>query len=304
MSGQWKKVVQVRFKGGRYEERALDQIALAEVLQLQKVLTETAKELWRHENPESGRLPNRFEERVNLCLRKICKGSTSVDLEVYLEKPEQGELWDREPTEANAAVKLACEVFTAAGRAQLLPERLPKWLVGDYAKIGQGLQETESLEFGPPGKRRVPVTARQREHLLQFAESSYEDTVEVTGEVLEVDVKHRRLQLWKDANTPIAVAFNEDQEEKVTRALAEHRSVRLKVVGRGVHSPQGKLENIKEVTELRVSPAGEEQFDPHARPIEEIIAEIASEVPPEEWAKVPKDLAENLDHYLYGAPRR
>lgn len=37
--------------------------------------------------------------------------------------------------------------------------------------------------------------------------------------------------------------------------------------------------------------------------IAEQIAEIAREVPEEEWAKVPPDLAENLEHYLYGHPK-
>jgi len=37
------------------------------------------------------------------------------------------------------------------------------------------------------------------------------------------------------------------------------------------------------------------------KPIWEIALEIGSSVPESEWAKVPKDLAENLDHYLYGA---
>jgi Arc/MetJ-type ribon-helix-helix transcriptional regulator len=39
------------------------------------------------------------------------------------------------------------------------------------------------------------------------------------------------------------------------------------------------------------------------RPIWEIIAEIGREIPEEEWAKLPTDMASNVDHYLYGAPR-
>ena len=30
---------------------------------------------------------------------------------------------------------------------------------------------------------------------------------------------------------------------------------------------------------------------------------IAAEVPPEAWDNVPTDLAQNLDHYLYGFPK-
>ncbi len=40
------------------------------------------------------------------------------------------------------------------------------------------------------------------------------------------------------------------------------------------------------------------------RPIWERIAEITASVPPEEWEKLPTDLAANHDHYLYGAPKR
>jgi predicted DNA-binding antitoxin AbrB/MazE fold protein len=45
------------------------------------------------------------------------------------------------------------------------------------------------------------------------------------------------------------------------------------------------------------------EFDPRARPLEEIIAEIAAKVPPEAWDTLPDDLSDNLDHYLYGTPR-
>ena len=40
------------------------------------------------------------------------------------------------------------------------------------------------------------------------------------------------------------------------------------------------------------------------RPIWEIIEEVGAQVPDSEWAKVPQDLAKNLDHYLYGAPKQ
>lgn len=39
------------------------------------------------------------------------------------------------------------------------------------------------------------------------------------------------------------------------------------------------------------------------RPIWERVADISAQVPPEEWAKLPKDLSKNVDHYLYGAPK-
>lgn len=43
--------------------------------------------------------------------------------------------------------------------------------------------------------------------------------------------------------------------------------------------------------------------DPKAKPPWQIALEIGASVPDEEWAKLPSDLARNLDHYLYGAPK-
>lgn len=34
-----------------------------------------------------------------------------------------------------------------------------------------------------------------------------------------------------------------------------------------------------------------------------LIEEISSQVPQEQWAKLPSDLSKNLDHYLYGSPK-
>jgi len=35
-----------------------------------------------------------------------------------------------------------------------------------------------------------------------------------------------------------------------------------------------------------------------------VIAEISSEIPDEEWEKLPSDGSVNHDHYLYGAPKK
>jgi hypothetical protein len=41
-----------------------------------------------------------------------------------------------------------------------------------------------------------------------------------------------------------------------------------------------------------------------ARSIEEIAAEFAARVPPEAWDELPADLTDQLDHYIYGTPKR
>jgi hypothetical protein len=41
-----------------------------------------------------------------------------------------------------------------------------------------------------------------------------------------------------------------------------------------------------------------------SKPIEEVIADIVADVPEAEWEKLPSDLSEQLDHYVYGLPKR
>ena len=128
--------------------------------------------------------------------------------------------------------------------------------------------------------------------------------VEVSGEVLEADVRQRHFQLWLTDRSHVSVSFSESQEGEVTTALRDHNQVRMKVKGRGELSPQGKLLKITRVDEITIQPAGEVPFDSTARPIEDVIAELAAQVPQAEWDRLPDDLTDNLDHYLYGTPKR
>ena len=43
---------------------------------------------------------------------------------------------------------------------------------------------------------------------------------------------------------------------------------------------------------------------PETRPIAEVLAEIAAAIPAAEIAKLPPDFTDQLDHYLYGTPKR
>jgi hypothetical protein len=51
-------------------------------------------------------------------------------------------------------------------------------------------------------------------------------------------------------------------------------------------------------------PAGQEAPQAAHKPIWEEILELTADVPDEEWDKLPTDLAEQHDHYIYGTPKR
>jgi hypothetical protein len=54
-----------------------------------------------------------------------------------------------------------------------------------------------------------------------------------------------------------------------------------------------------------VYPAEENSTVAHdTRPIAEVLAEIAVTIPPAELATLPPDFTDQLDHYVYGTPKR
>jgi len=304
VSRQWKEVVRLAFRGDRFRDHALDLSAITEMGRFQNMIAETAKALWYADNPQRQRLPARFEERTRLCLRRIEEASAAVPLEVYLGEPEELELSEREPVEANQAVALACEVLRAAERDEPLPDRFPRTLIPEYERFGQGLTEHEAIQVIRAGEEPARVTPRSRARLAALAEGPYEDHVDVTGQVLEADIRQGRFQVWLDDGTGITACFSPPQESEVIDALRGHRTVRLQVIGRGEFSASGKPLRVTEVEEMRLHPVGEVAYDSTARPIEEVLAELAAEVPEEDWRRLPPDLTDNLDHYLYGTPRR
>jgi predicted DNA-binding antitoxin AbrB/MazE fold protein len=61
---------------------------------------------------------------------------------------------------------------------------------------------------------------------------------------------------------------------------------------------------LPEGAEVRVElAAGKKEFDPNTPPIEEKLRAIMADVPKEEWDRLPADLTEHLDHYIYGTPK-
>jgi len=64
--------------------------------------------------------------------------------------------------------------------------------------------------------------------------------------------------------------------------------------------PDKKQEEVLALVDQMLK-EGRPQTRKNARPIWEIIEEIASEAPPGTWDDVPTDGSVNHDHYLYGA---
>jgi hypothetical protein len=305
MSGRWREVVRLKFQGQRFHDRALDLSALAELSQFQRIVAETASVLWRAAHPERERLPAHFDDRTRLFLRRVDEGSAVAPLEVFIEDPETPELFEPEVPELDEAIKLTRTVFFAAAADEPLPDNFPRSLVPEYERFGQDLREDESIEIQPvSGNQVARVSATSRARLAALVQTTYEAQADLVGEILEADVRQRRFQLWVDEKTPVTGPFPPEMEDRVTTALREHRETRVRVRGRAEFSPQGRPIRILSLDSWEMAPIEGGAAAVSAPRVEDMLQDLASEIPVEDWKQLPPDLSSNLDHYLYGTPKR
>jgi len=305
VSSRWKGITRLRFKGTRFNDRALDAAALEDVQRYLRLIEEMAKELWRAEHPERERLPAGFEEQNRTYLRQIQRGSAVAVIEARVDDKGQTEFLDRDAETLLSAAELGHTTYAALVRNKPLPERLPKRLVNDFAELGKSLGNDDVLEIkAATRKLYVAYRPQYRDRWGAFAVKPYESRLTQVGEIFEADVKHGRFQVWTERGGALPASFKPEQEAFITSALKDHNSVRVRVAGRGEYTADGKPVRFIEVTGLTIEPREPLLFDPNAPSIEEEIEEIWKDMPASEWSKVPADLSDNLDHYLYGAPKK
>lgn len=97
------------------------------------------------------------------------------------------------------------------------------------------------------------------------------------------------IHLPEDLESPILEAVHNGRYASIDDAMVEAASLLVQRL---------KLEQAQQPA------TSQAQAAPEHKPIWEVVDELRKNVPPEEFAKLPKDGAEQLDHYLYGSPKR
>ena len=124
----------------------------------------------------------------------------------------------------------------------------------------------------------------------------YQDSVEVTGRVLEVNILKKQCQLWLDDDTYVPLAFTEEQEPRIATALKAHKDRELTVRGVGEYTPDGVLKRVVRADELILA-YDNRILEPvvskgsSAHDLMDRIAELGRGIPEEELARIPTDLS-------------
>ena len=291
----------LRFDGERFADHALDVDCVGELAAYKRLVMECAKELWRRAHPDYERLPKGFEERLTLRFAEVTPGSTVVPLRrvVVQEQP----LLDFDD-EFDQAAALIDEAIVAADGDELLPTALPRNVIPLFRDFGRSLFESETLFVQSRHcAAAAPYTAKARQRLAEWTEATYEDVVDATGEVNMANVRGGAFEITLLAGQQaVKGKFTEVQEAEVLAALQSHATTRLRVQGVGEFSQSDRqLRKLLRVDFVAAATTTEPAFVEGIKPIWETLAELGASVPDDVWNKVPTDLAQRLDHYLYSS---
>jgi hypothetical protein len=126
----------------------------------------------------------------------------------------------------------------------------------------------------------------------------YNEHVAITGEVCSADIDAYHFVVRIEGGVKVSASFSHELENVILDAFRGHASLRLHVSGLGrFDSGSGLLEQIDPIASVEVVSTVPEMVENHVSPWDDILR-IASEIPPELLASLPRDLSKRVDEYL------
>jgi hypothetical protein len=292
----------LRFDGARFAGHALDVDCTRELIAYRDLVLECAKELWRRKNPDRTRLPKGFDDGFRLQFSELTDGSAVVPLQRAW-TADRGTVDWVDLEEFDEAADLIDAAIVAANEDKLLPEALPSNVVLLFSAFGKSLRDDEVLfTRARHAGQEAAYTAKARKTLGNWVAATYEDTVEVVGEVQMASVKGQFTLQLKDSGQVVTGKFTPAQEEQVLEALRLHKTLQLKVRGTGEFGQADRLlRKFTKVDKVDHWQSAEPVFVEGAPDLWGELDAIAATVPTEAWDTLPKDYSARADEYIYGS---
>lgn len=286
------------FKGRRFHDHGLDLDVLPELVTYYRIVVETAKELWRKNNPDRQRLRKNLEDEFRLKIFNLEKGSVAVP--ICREVPP-GHLFVM-PDELNDAVELVNEAIQCVDSGKRIPSNLPKNVIPLFANYGKTLQADEYIEQKSGRTGSVArFTKNVREEFERRALSDYEDEFDIIASVVMARIHRPKFSVLVHG-VEVEAPFEEEFNDIIFQALESKTAIPVRITGLADFAADGSMDKIKKlhVVELLDSERTMESRAV-AVPFWKRCAQIVDAAPPDAFDNIPADAVENLDRYLYGA---
>lgn len=290
----------LRFDGERFSGHALDVDCVQELIAYRNIILECAKELWRRKHPDRVRLPKGFEDGFRLQFDRVDEGSAVVPLQRVV-PTEQGELDWGNLDEFDEAAELVDAAISAANSDQLLPEALPANVLLLFREFGKTLRDDEVLyTHARHGTAEASYSVKARKCLSEWVGPSYEDVVDVVGEVSMANVRGTFSLTLQETGNIVSGRFSLEQEERVLEALRNHRVARLRVAGVGEFGTHDRvIKRFVRIDDVQPSSVSDVAFVENVPAIWEQLTALGESAPKGTWDNVPTDLSVRIDELIY-----
>ncbi len=300
MNTKWKEIITLTFKGSRFDDHSIEIPFLSELIGYQNLVKHSTEIMWRLNNPDSKRLPRGFNELAILRFREIRADCVIIPLEAQ-DTSMKSDIF----TSLEQSVNLLTKTIRSVNKNERLPDELPKAILPEIVNWGKKLVGDDSIYLKTPNGDDAFYSYSERRKIMKFVEGTYDEIVDIIGEVFEVNIKNHSFRIYAKDGSSIQAKFKPHQEDIITEALKKHRNLKLWVKGKAIlKGVYHILDKITEIHDLQIISTEESNFNHNAQPIWEQILELSASIPEEEWDKLPKDGATNLDYYLYGGSQK
>jgi hypothetical protein len=253
--------VSLIFKGPRFGEAAMPLETLPELAAYRELIVETAKAIFQARNPTRQRLPKGFESGLQLVLERVIEGGSALpQISRVIEQPAGmpmlllgGDLFD----EARDIIERA--IADGGLDSSVLSLDYAKPILSRFGAFGRTLAPDEAIIVAQPGKREGSRYTREvRRHLVLQAQSTYEDEIDLVGEVRAADKDREGFDLRTAEGASYPVHVPPLLFPVALRSLTTEAPVRVR--GTGLFDNVGKLTRIVSATDVSLVEEGSEEI--------------------------------------------
>jgi hypothetical protein len=243
------------FQGRRFGEAAMPLETLPELAAYRDLVLEAAKALFQARNPTRQRLPRGFETGLQLVLEKVIEGGSALpqisriihdDLDLFPTLPVGADQFE----EARDIIEHG--IARGGFDAGVLPPDYAKQVLSRFGAFGRTLAPDEAILVGPPGKRDgARYTREVRRRLVLQAQPTYEDEVDLVGEVRAADKDSEGFNLRTTDGARYPVRVPPLFFPVALRSLTSSALVRVR--GTGLFDDTGKLTRITTASDVSMT---------------------------------------------------
>ena len=246
-----------RLRGERFNDGSIPLEFLADFSVLREMVVEVARWSYMEANPGRRRSPRGFAESTTLKLTRIDTGSAipvitlSSDQEVLqgVSLPYQEFFEEAREHILDAIASAESDELPVGGN------HLPARFLAYFSRIGQGLQDNESLEFPSPRRDKpAKLTKDSRQRLLQRSSlATFRQEVTLRGTVPEADQSRMTFELQAINGTKVAAQIPEQHFQTIVDAFSGYQEgVRILVQGVGRYDRQGRISGLESISHVRL----------------------------------------------------